>query len=357
MLRAALRSIAAPSFASPIAPLRGAVIAAAAPPPSLSTTMEFIDIGANLLDPMYAGLYHGGATPAHPPDLPAVLDRAWAAGLRRIIITAGNLEESVAALALARTHPRLHCTVGVHPTRCGEIEAYTAGPEAYIAELQEVIRDGAADGKVVAVGECGLDYERLQFCDAPTQRRWFEAQFALAAASGLPMFLHLRGGSGEGGGGPAAGDFLEIVGRQVNAFPAGVVHSFDGTHEEMTAILGVDKLDIGLNGCSLRTEANLAVAAAVPAGRLHLETDAPWCDVRASHAGASFVRTKLAAKDKKKQDPGALVKGRNEPANIRQVFEVVAGARGMGDCCSDDAVALAAQVLRNTEAVYFGGTR
>lgn len=314
--------------------------------------MEFIDIGANLLDPMYSGCYHGSDTPAHPPDLSAVLDRAWAAGLRRIILTAGNLEESRAALALARTHERLSSTVGVHPTRCGEIEAYPEGSDAYMAALQGVINDGMTDGKVVAVGECGLDYERLQFCDAATQRRWFEAQFALASASGLPMFLHLRGGSE---GGPAAGDFLEIVRRQRDAFPAGVVHSFDGTQEEMTAILEVDKLHIGLNGCSLKTEANLAVASAVPADRLHLETDAPWCDIRASHAGSGFVKTKMAAKDKKKHDMGALVKGRNEPCNIRQVFEVVAGARGISDPEGEEAMALAAQVLRNTESVYFAG--
>ena len=119
------------------------------------------------------------------------------AGVDRLIITAGSLAESRAALALARTHgarpsrsrngsalrppppappptrctsslplsplpppERLYCTVGVHPTRCGEFEVAPGGPAAHLDQLLRVVREGAAEGKVVAVGECGLDYDR-----------------------------------------------------------------------------------------------------------------------------------------------------------------------------------------------------
>jgi len=97
----------------------------------------------------------------------------------------------------------------------------------------------------------------------------------------------------------------------------GVVHSFDGTLDELNAILKLDELCIGINGCSLKTEENLAVMSSVPSERLMLETDCPWCDIRPSHASRKYVKTIPEAKDKKKHTVDSLVKGRNEPCNIR----------------------------------------
>ncbi|KAA0190305.1 hypothetical protein HAZT_HAZT009137 [Hyalella azteca] len=247
------------------------------------------DIGANLCDGMYQGEYHGSKK--HAPDLDAVLARATHAGLEKIIVTGTSLQESREAVQLAQ---QLYCTVGCHPTRCGEFTAQGSTPEEYLAQLLQLIQDGCctADGKravVVAVGE------------------YFEQQLTLAEVSGLPLFLHCR---------DAAADLISILTPWRDRVAGGVVHSFDGTKQELADILDLD-LYVGINGCSLRTEENLAVAASVPLERLLLETDSPWCEVKATHAGYRHVKTHFAdIRKKEKWQPGAMVKGRNEPACI-----------------------------------------
>ena len=84
-----------------------------------------------------------------------------------------------------------------------------------------------------------------------------------------------------------------------------------------------------MNGCSLKTEENLAVVASIPEDRLMLETDCPWCEIRPSHASRAHVKTALPAKDKKKHDEESLVKGRNEPCNLVQVLEAVSGGNSL----------------------------
>lgn len=299
----------------------------------------FLDIGANLLDPMFQGLYRGKMK--HPADLDAVLDRAGEAGVRRIIVTAGSLSETSAALELCHHReqvayaksPRLFCTVGVHPTRCLEFEEHTDGPKAYMQSLRKLALDSLQTGEdskassLVAVGEFGLDYDRLEFCSKQTQLIYFERQLQeLAKPLALPMFLHCRG---EG----AAADLVEVLSRNSDCLlptRPGVVHSFDGTVEEAKMFIGLG-FHIGINGCSLKTARNLEVVRQLPLDRIHLETDAPWCGIRPSHAGAQFVSTRFPEVRKPdKWQQGSCVKGRCEPCHIVQVLEAVAGARGLG---------------------------
>lgn len=106
-------------------------------------------------------------------------------------------------------------------------------------------------------------------------------------------------------------------------------------------------LYIGITGCSLKTEENIEVMKTIPSDRLLLETDAPWCDIRPTHAGFKHVRTKFESKKKEKWERGVCVKGRNEPGNIIQVLEVVAETRG------EDAQSLAEVVYENTQELFF----
>lgn len=165
-------------------------MAAAEMSPGIAGKPSFFDIGANLTDPTFQGRYRGKRK--HPSDFEAVLRRAWDAGVSGIMITAGTLAEARQALEVAQSDCRLKCTVGVHPTRAGEFDdtSKAASPEAYMDALRTVIADGK--GHVAAVGECGLDADRTQFCPLHVQQRHFERHFALAEETGLPLFLHSR---------------------------------------------------------------------------------------------------------------------------------------------------------------------
>jgi TatD DNase family protein len=283
---------------------------------SINKSWPLIDIGSNLMDPMFLGIYNDKQK--HEADLSLVLERAHKNGVESIIITAGN--ESDAAKAqdfIARyqqtTPVKLFTTVGVHPTNALEMDNN-------VSDHLEKLRALLHSDSVVAVGEFGLDYDRLQYAPKDVQMRAFEAQIILAEESGKPLFLHSRA---------AEPDMSQVLQRHRHRFSQGVVHSFDGTCEEMETLLALG-LYIGVNGCSLRTEENLEVVKRIPLDRLMLETDAPWCEMRPTHASYQHIKTMLPMKKKPdKFEWGEGVKGRCEPWMMRQVLEVVAAVKGL----------------------------
>ncbi|XP_017835958.1 putative deoxyribonuclease TATDN1 isoform X2 [Drosophila busckii] len=264
---------------------------------------------------MYQGCY-GGST-KHPADLDIVLKRAWDHGLQKLIITSGCVKDVDEALTLAAKDERLYTTVGTHPTRCSE---FLPSPEQYFEDLHSRIK--ANPQKVVAVGECGLDYDRLHFCEKETQQLYFEKQLELAEEFKLPLFLHMRN---------AYTDFMSILERnrdKLQACGGGVVHSFTGSLEEAQGILAFGGLYIGINGCSLKTEENVEVVRQLPNDRIMLETDCPWCGIRPTHASHKHLTTKFpTVKKKEKWTADTLIDGRNEPCQISQVLEAIAGIK------------------------------
>ena len=214
--------------------------------------MPLIDIGANLTHDSF------------DHDREAVLQRARAAGVTKIIVTGASREHSPKALLLARTFPgELFATAGVHPHHAVE---YTDECDAEMRELH-------AHSEVVAVGECGLDYNR-DFSPRPAQRRAFERQLQLASELGTPesrkpLFLHQR---------DAHDDFMAMMKNFDGRLGPAVVHCFTGTRRELFDYLDQD-WHIGITGwlCDERRGTHLReLVKHIPANRLMIETDAPY---------------------------------------------------------------------------------
>ena len=205
--------------------------------PSLS--LEYIDAGANLLDDMYNGIYH--TKQYHEPDIDVVLHRAYEQGVRRVISLAGSIQESERLLdyclssqqdntAMKRMMVQVFGTVGVHPTRCAQVFAdetisslsssssssnddsggadvvdnspqtvmVTTTPTTWtiksdnlmqqvIQQLIDIANRGKETGCIVAIGECGLDYARLEFCSREIQKIGLLAQLHVAQVTALPL--------------------------------------------------------------------------------------------------------------------------------------------------------------------------
>lgn len=241
-----------------------------------------------------------------------------------MMVTGSDLEESRKAVQLAEEYPGLcYATVGVHPCTAKSFEKYAGGPDALLSELKKLAQQSRDGGSATAFGEIGLDYDRLHYCDAKTQRLYFEKQLDLAVELDMPLFLHSRA---------AATDFENILKARLDKLPKrGLVHSFTGTLEEMQNIVALG-FDVGINGCSMKTDENCAVVKEVPLERLQIETDGPWCDMRPSHASAKYLKDapKLPHSVKKeKWQRDMMVKGRNEPCAITSVAHAIAGIKGM----------------------------
>ncbi|CDJ64993.1 hydrolase, TatD family domain-containing protein, putative [Eimeria necatrix] len=338
-------------------------VAAAATAATAMSGPTYVDIGANLCDPMYKGCYF--EKQKHPPDIEQVLERATAAGVGKIILTTGAFEDFHTNLQIAQTYDsecrRLFLTVGIHPTRCEEFAAAETSsssssnnssnssnsssskefdsfaskveegglrlsgyPKVYVERLfelhqlqqQQQQQQQQQRQRVVAVGEIGLDYDRLRFCDAETQKQCFELQLALGYSLQLPLFLHMRN---------AAADFTEILRRRKGLWAGrgGVVHSFTGTAEEAKELLNEG-----------------------------LYIDAPWCGLRPTHAGFALLSDKqksaLNGVKPEKWTANDQVKGRNEPCNISAVGEVVRQLVSPNLSEKD----FAEQIYKNTVSVF-----
>lgn len=216
-------------------------------------------------------------------DLPAVLQRAGEAGVRRIVVPAIHRNSWAGIAQLCTGHPQALPAYGLHP-----IYLEQHRPE-HVAELTRWL----AEHPAVAVGEIGLDYF-LEELDRELQRSYFEQQLHIAREFELPVIVHAR----------RAMDEVTATLRRIGGL-RGVVHSFSGSEQQAEQLwrLGFH-LGIGGPVTYERAQRLRRIVAGMPIEYLLLETDAP-------------------------DQPGAAHRGeRNEPAHITEVLRVVAALRG-----------------------------
>ena len=189
-------------------------------------------------------------------DRDQVLSALPGQGVELVVNPGCDLASSQTAVELAGRYPFVYAAVGVHPEDCGDWE------DGHIDRLRAL----AAQPKVVAVGEIGLDYYWPENPPKELQKRVFRAQLALAGELDLPAIVHDR---------EAHGDCLDIV----REFPRtrGVFHCFSGSAEMAMELVKLGWM-ISFTGVLTYKNARKAVEAAqaVPLDRIMIETDSPY---------------------------------------------------------------------------------
>lgn len=183
--------------------------------------------------------------------------RAQAQGVQTLLCVGCSLDDSQRAVTFAQQQSGVWAAIGLHPH---EAKRY-ANDQVALQEFATL----ATESKVVAIGECGLDYFYHKR-PAPEQEKILRFQITLALQHNLPMVFHIR---------EAFEDFWPIFDSYTGI--RGVVHSFSATPKDLAEILKRN-LYVGLNGIMTFTKdtTQLAAAKAVPIDRLLLETDAPF---------------------------------------------------------------------------------
>jgi TatD DNase family protein len=193
----------------------------------------------------------------HFPDQAAVLRRAREAGVRLVINVATGLNDAPQVIATARTSPGIAAIIGVHPHGAG---AMTDADLAALAPL-------AADPKVVAIGEIGLDFYR-RHSPEEIQQYWFRRQLDFAVAHKKVVVIHTR---------EATDVTLAILREYRGRLAGGVMHCFGGSLTEAHAFLDLG-FYLSFSGTLTYPKAGplREVAQHVPLDRILVETDCPY---------------------------------------------------------------------------------
>jgi TatD DNase family protein len=237
-------------------------------------------------------------------DVELVVGAARLAGLARILVPGWNEHSSGRALEVVTRWPWMDAAVGIHPHDAAKVDADGWGR----------IRAWALDERVVAIGETGLDSDRM-FSPWEAQRENLRRNLGLALETGKPAILHCRSRAGERDAQDALVAELQRAGFDDEAglqsfggrSPA-IIHSFSGPVDYADAVVAMG-LAVSFSGLVFRKgeEPSADAVRLVPSGRLLVETDAPFLS------------------------PPGGPRGRNEPAAVAITARWVGERRGVGE--------------------------
>ncbi|MCL1961755.1 MAG: TatD family hydrolase [Desulfovibrionaceae bacterium] len=240
--------------------------------------------------------------PEFAADARAVRRRAADEGVAVCVIAAVQAPDFEACRALAHGLGDAYA-LGIHPM------AVERAPDGALARLDRALAQYAADPRLVAVGEIGLDYFVDNLCQEPLNQRqqlFFREQLKLARKHGLPVIVHLR----------RAADRV-LKGLRDIAVPGGIAHAFNGSRQQAGLFLNLGfKLGFGGAVTYPRATRLRALAAELPPEAIVMETDAPDMPPRWLYADAG-------------QRARGQPQGRNEPGELPRIGAEVAALRNL----------------------------
>lgn len=242
--------------------------------------ITLFDIGVNLTNSQF------------DKDRAAVVENAALAGVENFVITSTNVSETRKAIELLEQYPNLYSTAGCHPHYAKDFQS------DHIEFLKQIYLQ---HDRVIAIGECGLDYNR-DFSPRNIQRQVFAEQLKLAEQLCAPIFLHQR---------DAHDDFVCLLNEHITDFSKAVVHCFTGDEQELASYIEMGCY-IGITGwvCDERRGQHLLpLLSQIPADRLLIETDSPY-----------LIPRHIQKKNKSR---------RNQPSHLVEIGEFIAKHLGI----------------------------
>lgn len=274
------------------------------------------------MDPKYIDVHAHAQFTAYDEDRDEVIRRALSEGVHMMNVGTQR-DTSRAAVELAEKYDGVYAAVALHPVHTSasfhdqkelgeEGKAFTSRGEEFDPAVYEEL---ARHPKTLAIGECGLDYYRLEEDTIERQTRVFIQHIELANKVGKPLMLHIRSGSGRS----AYRDAAEIL--RAHAKVKGDVHFFAGTWEEAQRFLDLG-FTLSFTGVLTFTHDYDEVVCNTPLDMLMAETDCPYI-TPVPHRGK-----------------------RNEPLHVREVYKAIARIKGL------DEETVRAQLAANAKRVF-----